>query len=389
MSQVRVNHFSSVLGRRPPSASCTLPASSRTVQNLAILCGRRSMGILTDPFARLLASPAPANPGTGVSTPSSSSTSAPASPGTGVSTPSSSSTSSTTLTSCSDGDSTLNDDGQSSKIDHEQDDADDLGKKAFSTTTLKMKSTLKKEQAAPTFYAPVASSKHVLPTADPNYRPNLAEFWRGGLGDPETDFTEKRKLSWSGDPWPACLLRLKSFEDLHKLWYVCLKEKNFLLGERHFVRQASHSPNVWENHGRLKKVKLTMKRILTVLSRREIHEQALRAKEILKAQQEREVLETKRFHLEEEQKVLDAKIRRLGNTESVSKAAWRVTMEKNHAELEALQAKLLPLRKATMALLIPDWRYSRKYTDLPGTITWKKQWIRALDETRKLPFRFY
>ena len=64
-------------------------------------------------------------------------------------------------------------------------------------------------------------------------------------------------------------------------------------------------------------------------------------------------------------------------------------MEKNQAELESLQQKLVPLRKATMSLLIPDWRYSRKYTDLPGAITWKKQWIRALDETRKLPFRFY
>ncbi|CAD7963395.1 unnamed protein product [Amoebophrya sp. A120] len=218
---------------------------------------------------------------------------------------------------------------------------------------------------------------------------SVEEFWRGGLGDPETDFNQKAEMSESGDPWPACLLRLKSFEDLHKLWYVCLKEKNFLLGERQFVRQASNTPNMWRNHGRLKKVKLTMKRILTVLSRREIHEQALRAKEIRGNQVVREQLETRRFHLEEEQKLLEAKIKRMGNDESVSKQAWRATIEKNEQELEELHERLVPLRKATMALLIPDWRYSRKYTDLPGTITWKKQWIRALDESRKLPFRFY
>lgn len=30
-------------------------------------------------------------------------------------------------------------------------------------------------------------------------------------------------------------LRLKSFEDLHKLWWICLKERNSLAGERHEV----------------------------------------------------------------------------------------------------------------------------------------------------------
>merc|ERR1712032_1248047 len=77
--------------------------------------------------------------------------------------------------------------------------------------------------------------------------------------------------------------------------------KNFLLAEQHEARQKQIR---WRHHGRLKKCKLSMKRILTVVTRREIHQQALRAKEILKKQEEREELETRRFHLEEAMKVL-------------------------------------------------------------------------------------
>lgn len=120
----------------------------------------------------------------------------------------------------------------------------------------------------------------------------VEEFWKGSLTDPEVTGGEKTTLAESGHAWPACLLRLKNFEDLHKLWYVCLKEKNYLMSERHASRQFQVQ---WRKHGRLKKVKLTMKRILTVLSRREIHEQALRAKEILEQQKRRESMETQRF----------------------------------------------------------------------------------------------
>merc|ERR1719162_2781153 len=99
---------------------------------------------------------------------------------------------------------------------------------------------------------------------------------------------------------------MKSFEEMHKLWFVLLKEKNFLMGEQHEARQQRIR---WKHHGRLKKCKLSMKRILTVLSRREIHQQALHAKEILAKQEEREGMETQRFHLEESMKVLGHKIR--------------------------------------------------------------------------------
>merc|ERR1712181_151929 len=152
--------------------------------------------------------------------------------------------------------------------------------------------------------------------------------------------------------WPAVLLRLKSFEDLHKLWYVCLKEKNFLLAEQHEARQRRVK---WMHHGRLKKVKLSMKRILTVLTRREIHQQALRAKEILAKQEEREALETQRFHLEESMKELNHKIRRSEPCDSLASSAWRSTL--------------------------------RKYSDLPGAVNWRKEWVRALQDRVWKPVR--
>ena len=60
---------------------------------------------------------------------------------------------------------------------------------------------------------------------------------------------------------------MKSFEDLHKLWYVLLKEKNLLLTEKY----DCESRNVVMTHPeRLHKVKLSMKRLKGVLAERKI-----------------------------------------------------------------------------------------------------------------------
>jgi large subunit ribosomal protein L47 len=71
---------------------------------------------------------------------------------------------------------------------------------------------------------------------------------------------------FSGRAWKADELRLKSFEDLHTLWYVLLKERNMLLSERERarMRKLQRMPQV----DRLVKVRLSMARIQAVLEER-------------------------------------------------------------------------------------------------------------------------
>merc|ERR1711879_272334 len=193
-------------------------------------------------------------------------------------------------------------------------------------------------------------------------------------------------VAQSGDPWPAVLLRMQSFEDLHKLWYVLLKEKNFLITEQHEARQQRVR---WKHHGRLKKVKLSMKRILTVITRRKIHQQALRAQELLVKQERREALETQRFHLEEAMAVMAHKIRRADPSDSLASIAWKATLQKYEADHAALLEELGPLRKDTMQLLTPDWRYARRYSNIPGSRNWRKEWVRSFEERVWKPVRTY
>ncbi|KAK8797297.1 hypothetical protein WA158_004505 [Blastocystis sp. Blastoise] len=69
-----------------------------------------------------------------------------------------------------------------------------------------------------------------------------------------------------GRAWKASELRRKSFEDLHKLWYVLLKERNVLLTERY----DAQARNVQMSHPeRLSRVNCSMARLKTVLSERQ------------------------------------------------------------------------------------------------------------------------
>lgn len=62
-----------------------------------------------------------------------------------------------------------------------------------------------------------------------------------------------------GRAWAANELRLKSFDDLHKLWFVLLKEKNMLLTERlWYSQQGMKQPDPT----RLRKVWLCMRACL-------------------------------------------------------------------------------------------------------------------------------
>ncbi|XP_029355887.1 large ribosomal subunit protein uL29m [Echeneis naucrates] len=70
----------------------------------------------------------------------------------------------------------------------------------------------------------------------------------------------------SGAPWSAKQLRAKSSEDLHKLWYVLLKEKNMLLTiEQEAKRQRVQMPSP----ERIRKIERSMFRLETVVSERE------------------------------------------------------------------------------------------------------------------------
>ncbi|ESR52998.1 39s ribosomal protein l47 [Citrus sinensis] len=72
-----------------------------------------------------------------------------------------------------------------------------------------------------------------------------------------------------GRSWKASELRLKSWDDLNKLWYVLLKEKNMLMTQQ----QMLHAQNLkFPNPERIPKVRKSMCRIKQVLTERAIEE---------------------------------------------------------------------------------------------------------------------
>lgn len=73
----------------------------------------------------------------------------------------------------------------------------------------------------------------------------------------------------AGRSWKAGELRLKSTEDLHKLWYVCVREKNLVLADE---LALEHDPTHVRKAGkirRVEKLQQTMSRILHVIAERE------------------------------------------------------------------------------------------------------------------------
>eukprot|EP01129_Flabellula_baltica_P005780 TRINITY_DN2117_c0_g1_i1.p1 TRINITY_DN2117_c0_g1~~TRINITY_DN2117_c0_g1_i1.p1 ORF type:complete len:155 (-),score=35.84 TRINITY_DN2117_c0_g1_i1:16-480(-) len=80
---------------------------------------------------------------------------------------------------------------------------------------------------------------------------------------PTTDGTKLH----TGRAWSASELRLKSFSDLHKLWFVLLKEKNMLLTQREAFRKSGERES-YPSPYRLRKVRKSMARIQVVLGER-------------------------------------------------------------------------------------------------------------------------
>ncbi|KAJ2511958.1 54S ribosomal protein L4 mitochondrial, partial [Coemansia sp. RSA 2049] len=91
----------------------------------------------------------------------------------------------------------------------------------------------------------------------------LEEFFEGGERLP-------KKPEQTGRAWAASELRLKSWEDLHKLWYVVLKERNILASQTEEANRLGVHQEAFRNKGRIVKCKKTMARIKTVLNERKI-----------------------------------------------------------------------------------------------------------------------
>jgi large subunit ribosomal protein L47 len=71
--------------------------------------------------------------------------------------------------------------------------------------------------------------------------------------------------STNARPWKASELRLKSTEDLHRLWFVMTKEKLALLSERDFCRRNKLP---WKGTSDLWKLRKGMARLKTVVGER-------------------------------------------------------------------------------------------------------------------------
>jgi len=71
----------------------------------------------------------------------------------------------------------------------------------------------------------------------------------------------------TGRAWTAAELRRKSFEDLHKLWYVLYKERNLLLSIREKYRMAERSASQSQLN-RYANVKRSMAALKLVLAER-------------------------------------------------------------------------------------------------------------------------
>ncbi|XP_064599284.1 large ribosomal subunit protein uL29m-like [Liolophura sinensis] len=89
-------------------------------------------------------------------------------------------------------------------------------------------------------------------------RPGLDEFFEDKKLWTESEIT-------CGRPWKLDELRIKSNEDLHKLWYVLLKERNMLMTMEHEYKRACE---LFPSPERLDKVDESMKNLLSVVDER-------------------------------------------------------------------------------------------------------------------------
>lgn len=126
----------------------------------------------------------------------------------------------------------------------------------------------------------------------------------------------------TGRAWRANELRLKSHEDLHKLWYVLLIEKNKLKSDQLLSIQMGQ---YFYGYNNMLKVRLSMSRLLTVVNerkklrneyRRSLEDEYIKKKkederslELLKKSQERRAKSTGPIVHKDVRKIMRNKIR--------------------------------------------------------------------------------
>ncbi|KAJ2795196.1 54S ribosomal protein L4 mitochondrial [Coemansia guatemalensis] len=90
----------------------------------------------------------------------------------------------------------------------------------------------------------------------------------------EEFFEKNQRIPTERDPtgraWSASELRQKSWEDLQRLWYIVLKERNVLASQKVEARRLGIISAFFTNKGRVLKCRQTMARIKTVLNERQI-----------------------------------------------------------------------------------------------------------------------
>eukprot|EP01097_Dermamoeba_algensis_P010312 TRINITY_DN755_c0_g1_i1.p1 TRINITY_DN755_c0_g1~~TRINITY_DN755_c0_g1_i1.p1 ORF type:complete len:196 (-),score=55.68 TRINITY_DN755_c0_g1_i1:81-668(-) len=149
----------------------------------------------------------------------------------------------------------------------------------------------------------VVWSSNISPCKPLRMERGVEEFFDGQVKP------EAKDIQTAGRPWRAQDLRGKSFSDLHKLWFVLLKERNMLLTEREQFTSLERTK--FPDPSRLKKVRLSMNRIKVVLGER------IRAQAKVLAEEKIEKLKEEKKKFEEES--LKIKER--------EKEAWRLTTE--------------------------------------------------------------
>lgn len=101
-----------------------------------------------------------------------------------------------------------------------------------------------------------------FPTGDANTAQAKANAGILGFIDPHGGAGAAK----TGRAWRTNELRLKSFDDLHRLWYVLLRERNVLLTEKEWCR--SNGRHWLRGESNLYKVKRSMARLKGVVGER-------------------------------------------------------------------------------------------------------------------------